>query len=158
MLYRLLCSAYLIFGMSLSIANHSANAPWIIFLTSCIYVLTLIYFLYGSALSWYSVRYKAYYCRSNTMTGGIRGPKERHPNKQVLDLSTHGESKSPRRFFFVFVFLFLHIAKWLTRRERSKWQPWNSITQIKSVIIIVLVKVNTKLNKRTLEFLSFLCK
>ena len=118
MLYRLLCSAYLIFGMSLSIANHSANAPWIIFLTSCIYVLTLIYFLYGSALSWYSVRYKAYYCRSNTMTGGIRGPKERHPNKQVLDLSTHGESKSPRRFFFVFVFFVFTYCQMIDTEEK----------------------------------------
>ena len=81
MLYRLICSAYLIFGMSLSIANHSAKAPWMIFLTSWIYVLSLIYFLYGSALSWYSVRYKVEYCRSNTMSGDT----VKHFPKRVLE-------------------------------------------------------------------------
>uniref|UniRef100_A0A7M5VFB5 Uncharacterized protein n=1 Tax=Clytia hemisphaerica TaxID=252671 RepID=A0A7M5VFB5_9CNID len=89
MVYRLIASAYLIFGMTLSIINHHENAIWIIFMTSCVYILTLVYFVYGFVLSWFSVFYKVEYCRGSTLRNDQCGG--RIPNRTFDSVSKNNK-------------------------------------------------------------------
>ena len=89
MIFRLLTSAYLLYAMIFSIILHKHPDKWFLFMTSCNYVIVIIYFLYGSTLSCYSVFCKIKYFRGAGDTVRYRGQvrAENIKSKQSVKMS-----------------------------------------------------------------------
>lgn len=78
LLFRLFTATYLIFAAILSIVTHTTPQNWILFMTSCNYLIVTIYFCYGFSLSCQAVFCKINFCRGD---GGT--VKHRYPGRNV---------------------------------------------------------------------------
>ena len=73
-MFRLLASTYFLFGMLLSVTNHTGTHHWIVYMTSLNYLLIAIYFIYGVIISFYAVFFRKRYYKN------VRGTLTRKNN------------------------------------------------------------------------------
>ena len=94
LVFRFLVSVYLVTAMIYNIISDNEPSRWFLFMTSCNYVMVIIYLLYGLSLSFYSVCWKVKYFQGDGGTLREHEIRSRRESKLTVNMDSLSPSVS----------------------------------------------------------------